>query len=157
METVIKENELFFMQRTIEIANQNIVIPYAAIIVYDDNEIMSFSVNHASDNPIMHAELSAINYLFSKGFNGNKEKLSLYSTAEPCPMCTSAIYWAMIPKIVYGTSIPFLNQLYGRQITIRARAVLNHAPSFFKWILCEKVMELECNALFMKSKDIRKT
>ena len=29
----------------------------------------------------------------------------IYSTSEPCPMCFSAIHWARIPRVVYGSPI----------------------------------------------------
>jgi tRNA(Arg) A34 adenosine deaminase TadA len=27
---------------------------------------------------------------------------TLYASTEPCPMCAGAIYWARIPRVVYG-------------------------------------------------------
>jgi len=94
------------MAATIEIAASNLTAPYGAIIVYDNKDILLKSVNSADHHPLMHGELSVIHALFNNGFNSDVNKLSLYTTAEPCPVCAAAIYWAMIPKVVYGASMP---------------------------------------------------
>jgi tRNA(Arg) A34 adenosine deaminase TadA len=144
-----------FMATTIKIASANPIAPYGAIIVYDNREILLESVNSAHNNPLMHGELSVIYTLFNNGFNGDCSKLSLYTTAEPCPMCTAAIYWAMIPKVIYGSSIPFLHDLFGRQIEIRASAVISKTPDFYSCELVGGIMEAECNQLFIEAKRLR--
>jgi tRNA(adenine34) deaminase len=50
--------------------------------------------------------------------------LDLYTTAEPCAMCQSAVEWAGIPIVYYGTSIPYLRKLGWHQIDIRAEEVV---------------------------------
>jgi len=103
----------------------------------------------------MHGELSVIHTLFDNGFDGDVSKLSLYTTAEPCPMCAAAIYWAMIPKVVYGSSIAFLHELFGRQIQVGAQEVLSKTPDFYRCHLIGGVMEDECNQLFIEAKRLR--
>ncbi len=144
-----------FMSATIEIAASNPIAPYGAIIVYDDKDILLQSVNSAHHHPLMHGELSVIHTLFSNGFDGDCSKLSLYTTAEPCPMCAAAIYWAMIPKVVYGTSISFLHELFGRQIQVGAEEILSKTPDFYSCNLIGGVMEEECNQLFVEAKKLR--
>ncbi|MFO3392175.1 nucleoside deaminase [Legionella pneumophila serogroup 8] len=143
-----------FMAATIEVAATNPMAPYGAIIVYDDKEILLKSVNSAHNNPVMHGELSVIHTLFNNGFNGDVSKLSLYTTAEPCPMCAAAIYWAMIPKVIYGSSIVFLHELFGRQIQVRAEEVLSKTPDFYSFDLIGGVREEECNKLFFRAKSL---
>lgn len=144
-----------FMAETIKIAQENPIAPYGAIIVYDDKEIVMTSVNSAHNNPLMHGEVSVIHNLFEKGFDRDVSKLSLYTTAEPCPMCAGAIYWAMIPKVVYGTSIDFLHELFGRQIQVRASEILTKTPDFYNCELIDGIMEDECNQLFLEAKRLR--
>ena len=144
------------MSETIKTAKMNQSAPYAAMIIYDNSDILIKSVNSAHNNPLMHGEISVINSLFNHGFDGDRNKLSLYSTAEPCPMCAAAIYWSMIPKVIYGSSIPFLNDLFGRQITIRANEIFAQTPDFYNCSLVGGVMESECNQLFMNAKSLKK-
>lgn len=143
------------MAQTIKIALANPIAPYGAMIVYDDREVLLESVNSAHHNPLMHGELSVIHTLFNNGFKGNCSKLSLYTTAEPCPMCSAAIYWAMIPKVIYGTSIPFLHELFGRQIQISASDIFSKTPDFYSCELIGGIMEEECNQLFVEAKKLR--
>ena len=144
-----------FMKATIEIAASNPIAPYGAIIVYDNKEVLLKSVNSAHFHPLMHGELSVIHTLFNNGFDGDVSKLSLYTTAEPCPMCAAAIYWSMIPKVIYGSSIPFLHDLFGRQIQVGAKEILTKTPDFYSCELIGQVMEDECNQLFVEAKRLR--
>lgn len=144
-----------FMKTTIEIAASNPIAPYGAIIVYDDKEVLMKSVNSAHHHPLMHGELSVIHNLFNNGFDGDVNKLSLYTTAEPCPMCAAAIYWAMIPKVVYGTSISFLHELFGRQIQVGAEEIFSKTPNFYKCHLLGGIMKQECDALFIEAKRLK--
>ncbi|MGF2325003.1 nucleoside deaminase, partial [Acinetobacter baumannii] len=146
-----------FMAATIEVAVTNPMAPYGAIIVYDDKEILLKSVNSAHNNPLMHGELSVIHRLFENGFDGDVSKLSLYTTAEPCPMCAAAIYWAMIPKVVYGSYISFLHELFGRQIQVGAEDILSKTPDFYSCHVITGVMVEECNQLFIEAKKLRTT
>ena len=40
-------------------------------------------------------------------------RCTLYSSAEPCAMCSGAIYWAGIGRVVYGQSEVSLKRLTG--------------------------------------------
>lgn len=144
-----------FMATTIEVAAANPIAPYGAMIVYDDKEILLKSVNSAHNHPLMHGELSVIHNLFNNGFTGDVSKLSLYTTAEPCPMCAAAIYWAMIPKVVYGSSISFLHDLFGRQIQVNAETIFSKTPDFYSCHLIGGIMEDKCNQLFLEAKKLR--
>ena len=50
--------------------------------------------------------------------------LTLYTSADPCPMCQAAIAWAGIGTVVHGSSIPFLAAHGWWQIDIRAEELI---------------------------------
>lgn len=54
-------------------------------------------------------------------------QLSLYTNAESCPMCASAIRWAGFKEYIYGTSIDTLIEKGWRQIRISSREVFEQA------------------------------
>jgi tRNA(Arg) A34 adenosine deaminase TadA len=62
-------------------------------------------------------------------------------------MCQSAIQWAGIAHVYYGTSIPYLNAHNWRQINIRASEVIAQT-SFRKTTIVGGILEAECNTLF---------
>ena len=55
----------------------------------------------------------------------------------------------------YGTSIPFLHDLFGRQIEVRATEIFSKTPNFYTCELVGGVEEVECNKLFIKAKELR--
>ncbi|KAI1127281.1 cytidine deaminase-like protein [Nemania abortiva] len=85
-------------------------------------------------NPILHGEIDAINRcsevlqgphfgLTSKEARLAFRDLTIYTNAEPCSMCASAIRWAGFRECVYGTSIETLVRLGWPQIGVSSREI----------------------------------
>ena len=139
-----------YMRHAIEAAAHNPRAPFGAVIVdRERKEIIAKGFNQSSQNPVWHGEIYAINRCAADHPGIDWKRLTLYTTAEPCPMCQSAIIWAGMPLVVYGTSIPFLKQLGWGQIDIRAEQVCQ-AAAFRATTVIGGVLEEECNALFRK-------
>ena len=77
--------------------------PFGAVIV-KDGEIVACSHNQvlSTNDPTMHAEVSAIREACAKLGRFDLSDCELYTTCMPCPMCLGAIIWAKIPKYYYG-------------------------------------------------------
>ena len=75
--------------------------PFGAVIV-KDGEIISSAHNTVIErnDPTGHAEVNAIRKACEKLNTHDLSGYVLYTSAEPCPMCLSAIIWSNI-KIVY--------------------------------------------------------
>ena len=145
---VMSENtDNSFMRRAIAVAIMNPQHPFGAVIVDNTSEvIVAEGVNQSGRNPILHGEMDAINNYATSG-GTDWRRLTLYTTAEPCPMCMSAILWSGISSVVYGTSIPTLMQMGWNQIDIRATEVVGRSHR----TNCEvipSVLVRECDALF---------
>jgi len=79
--------------------------PFAACIV-KGNRILAVARNTVLKNDATsHAEINAIRKASKKLKNFDLSGCIIYSTTEPCPMCFSAIHWARISTIVYGSNI----------------------------------------------------
>ena len=139
-----------FMSRAIDVAKENPRNPFGAVIVDRETKlIVAEGVNRSSGNPILHGEMDAINTYAATG-EAVWQRLTLYTTAEPCPMCMSGILWSGISSVVFGTSIPTLMELGWNQINIRAAEVIakSHRPDC---VLISGIAESECNALFLRA------
>jgi tRNA(adenine34) deaminase len=136
------------MRLAITAARRNPFFPFGAVIVRaGDRQIMASGVNNGSANPTLHGEIVAINDYVSWHGNQGWEEVILYTTGEPCPMCMSALAWARIGGVVYGTSIETLRQMGIDQILLPAAAVMSAAP-FYRGELLSEVLASETDALF---------
>jgi len=79
--------------------------PFGAVIVLD-GKVISKAHNEVlkRNDPTAHAEILAIREASSILGRYDLSDCEIYSTSEPCPMCFSAIFWARIKKLVYGTT-----------------------------------------------------
>ena len=79
--------------------------PFGACIV-KDGKVLSVAGNTVlKEDATCHAEINAIRQASRRLKSFDLSGCVVYSTTEPCPMCFSAIHWARIDTIVYGTSI----------------------------------------------------
>ncbi|KAK4635010.1 hypothetical protein CLAFUW4_00980 [Fulvia fulva] len=82
--------------------------------------------NIMTGNPTLHAQAL-----------GAFSDLSLYTTAEPCPMCAAALRWAGLRECVFGTSIPTLIGHGWPQIPLRTREIFERSDTitdaYFAW------------------------
>ena len=78
-------------------------VPVGAIVVIN-KQIIARAHNQVEllNDCTAHAEILALTTAFS--FLGSKylPEAILYVTLEPCLMCSGALYWSKIGKIVYG-------------------------------------------------------
>lgn len=140
-----------FMRRALELAERVSELPFGAVLVRGDNGVLvAEGFNRSAENPTWHGEIDAINRCAREHPGIDWSSLVLYTTAEPCPLCTSAVVWTGIGTLVYGSSIPYLQSLDWWQIDLRAEEVLRRAP-FRSCRLIGGVLEAECNALFVRA------
>ncbi len=80
-------------------------VPVGAIVVMN-NRIIARAYNQVEllNDSTAHAEILALTTAFN--FLGSKylPEATLYVTLEPCLMCSGALYWSKIGKIVYGAA-----------------------------------------------------
>ena len=78
-------------------------VPIGAVIVMNDKIIgRGYNQVEKLTDSTAHAEIIALTAAFN--FLGSKylPDATLYVTIEPCLMCSGALYWSKIGKIVYG-------------------------------------------------------
>jgi guanine deaminase len=83
-------------------------------------DIICVQHNEVWDNTDIteHAEINAIRKACSRLGKIKLTDCIIASTTEPCPMCFSAIHWAGIEEIYYGTSISDAKKANFSELTI---------------------------------------
>jgi tRNA(Arg) A34 adenosine deaminase TadA len=130
--------------------------PLAAAVVLD-GEILALQQSRlpARPDPSAHPEMEAVRAAAARMNSRYLPGAVLYSTLEPCPMCTSVAIWAKMAGIVFGASqdeaLAFAERgatgsLTWRQIRIRATAVAD-AGTPHLWVT-GGVLRDECLELF---------
>ena len=122
-------------------------VPVGAIVVLD-NTIIARAHNQVEllNDSTAHAEILALTTAFN--FLGSKylPEAILYVTLEPCLMCSGALYWSKIGKIVFGAE---------DEKNSYRRSTGNNNPFHPKTELSGGILKEECGRLmkdFFKSK-----
>jgi len=78
--------------------------PFGALLTNDQGEVIAEAENTVvTDRDITgHAETNLVRIAWSRYPEDVLAKATLYTSTEPCAMCSGAIYWAGIPRVVYG-------------------------------------------------------
>ncbi|MBA2691214.1 MAG: nucleoside deaminase [Rubrobacter sp.] len=136
------------MRLAIEAAKNNPASPFGAVIVDGESgEVLATAFNEGHRNPVRHGETAAIYDLAEKNPDVEWSRLTLYTTAEPCPMCAGAILWAGIPRVVIGTSAETLKKLGVLRTEIPIHEVVSRS-SFGEVDITSGVLKGECDALY---------
>jgi tRNA(Arg) A34 adenosine deaminase TadA len=130
--------------------------PIAAIVTDKDGNIISSSLSSLRQgyDSTNHPEINAIRKASATLKQRKLYGCYLFTTLEPCPMCTSAAIWASMEGIVFGASqedaITFVkntpsHKLSWRQIPIPAEYIVSKGKpnmKLFGGIHREKCCEL---------------
>ena len=78
-------------------------VPVGAVIVRNGKIIAkAHNLKEKKHNPLLHAEIIAINKASKKLKRWRLDDCELYVTMEPCLMCTGAIIQSRIKKVYYS-------------------------------------------------------
>lgn len=125
-----------YLNEVIKIAKKSLEngnLPYGCLLVDEEGNILLEGENSVLTAPdlIGHAEINLIQQASKKYSVDVLKKCTIYTSDEPCSMCSSAIYWAGIKRLVFGLSKKRFYQEFGREnpdwdFEISASEVLSH-------------------------------
>ncbi|MBT4209755.1 MAG: nucleoside deaminase [Candidatus Komeilibacteria bacterium] len=104
----MKDKEV--IKKCIELAKEGLAqgqAPFASIIV-KDGQIIAESANGSNGRVSDHAEVLALDKAHKFLKNPDLSGCTLYTIAEPCPMCSFMIREYRIDKVVFALSSPFM-------------------------------------------------
>jgi len=118
--------DISFFSRAIELAleaEKQGNLPIGAVITLDGRVVAEGknSIWAPVFNPNRHAEVEALRNV-PEDLWGYSRKMTLYTTLEPCLMCTGAILLHRLNQVVYGSS-----DTYGG-----ASSIFGHMPTYFE-------------------------
>jgi tRNA(adenine34) deaminase len=87
--------------------------PIGCVIV-QDGQILAEGTNEVAlrSDPTAHAEIVAIRRASRKAGGFELRGTTIYSTLQPCGMCTMASVWARVGRIVYGAERHQVHRMY---------------------------------------------
>lgn len=116
-------------------------VPVGAVIVMNERIIArGYNQVEKLTDSTAHAEIIALTAAFN--FLGSKylPEATLYVTVQPCLMCSGALYWSKIGRIVYGAE----DEKNGYK-----KVAGSNSPFHPKTIVANGILKDEC-ALLMK-------
>ncbi len=106
-----------FMRRAVDVANQAKTkagtSPIGCVIVLD-GAVLADGHNEVGlrVDPTAHAEMVTIQRAAKRLGEPDLRRATLYSTLQPCGMCTMASIWAKVGRVVYGAGRPQVHSMY---------------------------------------------
>jgi tRNA(Arg) A34 adenosine deaminase TadA len=104
-----KDRDEHFLRRSFAVARRALAHgnhPFGAVLVDSDGRVLVETENAymPARDSTAHAERLAATEACITLSAQVRAGATLYSSAEPCAMCSGAIYWAGIGRVVYGLS-----------------------------------------------------
>lgn len=107
--TTIDERDLAYLRQALEIARRaraNGNHPFGALIVDENDQILVEAENTVTTEKDCtgHAETNLMRKA-SQAFSPEKlARSTLYTSTEPCAMCSGAIHWGHVGRVVFALS-----------------------------------------------------
>lgn len=111
-------NDLMFIRAAISVAyksRENGNHPFGALLVDDNGNILLEAENTVvtEKDCTGHAETNLMREVSRKYERDFLARCTLYTSTEPCPMCSGAIFWGNVRRVVYGLSEKHLYKMIG--------------------------------------------
>ena len=128
-------NDLRFLRLAIDVAARARSAgnhPFGAVLASADGEVLLEGENSVTTERDVtgHAELNLVRAASHRYAEDELASTTLYSSTEPCAMCSGGIYWSGIGRVVYALAEASLGELTGADaenptMHLSARTVLN--------------------------------
>ncbi|MEX0593353.1 MAG: tRNA adenosine(34) deaminase TadA [Balneolaceae bacterium] len=149
------EHHQRYMQQAIELAKEAWMkgeVPVAALVVYRDRIIgRGTNQTEALGDPTAHAEMIAISAACSTLQSKYLTDCTLYVTLEPCPMCSGAMVWSKLDRVVFGAPDE-KSGACGSRFQLAATRDLNHQVE-----IIQGIEEEACSTLLKRFFQERRT
>lgn len=120
-----------FMQKAIELSRLAVAHgnePFGALLVRD-GEIVFTNENqiYTRHDPTFHGEAGLIREFCAQTGVTDLRNYTMYSSCEPCFMCSGAMVWVKLGRLVYGASNIELEAILGNEGCSCSQMVFDHS------------------------------
>ncbi|WP_042195750.1 nucleoside deaminase [Paenibacillus camerounensis] len=144
----MNQDELFMKEaiRLSRLAVEHGNEPFGAVLV-KDGEIVYRNENqiYSAADPTFHAEAGLLRSFCAETYITDLREYTLYSSCEPCFMCSGAMVWTRLGRLVYAASDIDLCELLDEQGSNASKIVFDnshHKPQVTGGILREESLKI---------------
>ena len=102
--------------------------PFGAVLVKDDQVVFTNENQiYTRHDPTFHGEAGLIREFCGATGITDLQEYTLYSSCEPCFMCSGTMVWVKLGRLVYGASNRDLEQIFGGKGCDCSRMVFEHS------------------------------
>ena len=138
-----------FMKKAIELSAAAVAHgnePFGAVLV-KDGEIVYTNENqiYTLNDPTFHAEAGLIRRFTKETGITDLREYTLYSSCEPCFMCSGAMVWVKLGRLVYGAGNDDLEAILGNDGCNCSKMVFDNSfwqPEVTAGVLREEAAEV---------------
>ncbi len=112
----LDERDAFFLKQVIALSQRSRDEghhPFAAMVVAANGKVIAAAMNASGKDRTAHAEMNALRAASSQFSPAELAGATLYTSAEPCAMCSGGAYWAGVGRVVYALAEESLLALTG--------------------------------------------
>lgn len=148
----------YYMQQCLGLAKSALKAgnpPVGAVIVLDEKIIgTGIEAGKSTGDITNHAEILAIRDALKNGYSGKLHLASMYTTHEPCIMCSYMIRHHKIPEIIYGITVEHVGGLTSKYNVLAAEDVpkWGNKPNVISGVCAEECHALNAHFLELLSK-----
>lgn len=114
---MVKDTE--FMRKAIELSRAAVEHgnePFGAVLVKDDQVVFTNENQiYTRHDPTFHGEAGLLRTFCAETGITDLREYTLYASCEPCFMCSGAMVWVKLGRLVYGASNMELEAVLGKE------------------------------------------
>lgn len=142
-------NDTVFMKQAIELSRlavQHGNEPFGAVLVKGGQVVFTNENQiYTRSDPTFHAELGLIRRFTEETGITDLHEYTLYSSCEPCFMCSGAMVWVNLGRLVFGAGNGELEEILGGSGPSSSALVFENsfrAPAVTGGVLREEALEV---------------
>jgi len=116
-------NHSQLIRKCIKLAEQAVQKGNALLVLGEEIILTADNTAVTERDWTRHAELNLIRFATQDHDAQTLSHCTLYTSTEPCAMCSGAIYRVSIPRVVFGCSAEALGKITGRGLEVTSRQI----------------------------------